>query len=180
MTRRVFLVGFMGSGKSSFGRRLAAHTGWDFVDTDAEIEQRAGMSVSEIFSTRGEQFFRELEEEVIGEITVGTPTAATTAMKTTVFALGGGAVCRDGAMEHINASGTTFYLRMPPDRLVKRMSEHGRARRPKIAGMNDAQLLAYIQKTLPEREKFYKMANFVVECGGRTDAQILEQILEKL
>ncbi len=211
----------MGSGKSSFGRRLAARTGWKFIDTDVEIERRAGRSVTEIFAERGEEYFRELERQVIAEVTSpesaqvcadggdfisrqsGTDVAPTTGSKPRhstarterqggaagaagdplsreIVALGGGAVCREGIMEGLNASGTTFYLNMPPARLVRRMSEQGRARRPKIAGMNDDQLLAYIRKALPEREKFYKMANFVVECGGRTDAQILEEILSKL
>jgi shikimate kinase len=180
MARRIFLVGYMGSGKSSFGRRLAAMLGWGFLDTDHEIERRAGMTIPEIFDKHGEEWFRALEGQVIEEaagkaLTESDPVAAE---RDTVVALGGGAVCREGVMEMLSEAGTTVYLKTPEERLVRRMSEKGRAKRPKIAGMNDAELLAYIEKTLPEREKYYNKANFALDCDAASDEIIVRVLLE--
>lgn len=163
--RKIFLVGFMGCGKSSFGRRLAALSGWDFLDSDREVERRTGMDVSEIFARKGEAWFREIEATVVRE-------AVSTGRKT-VVALGGGAVCRDGAMELLRSAGEVVYLKMQPRQLVNRMGEGGRARRPKIAGMDDAELLEYIEKALPERENWYNKATFVVDCGALSDDAVL-------
>ncbi|MDR2889997.1 MAG: shikimate kinase [Alistipes sp.] len=168
MARKVFLVGFMGCGKSSVGRRLAATLKWDFVDTDKEIERLTGKSVAEIFATQGEERFRELEWQTVE--------AVISSERDTVVALGGGTPCRDGAMERLSETGRTVYLKSSPARLVARMSESGRARRPKIAGMNDAQLAAYIEKTLPEREKYYNKANFVVDCDALGDAGLADRL----
>lgn len=172
MARRVFLVGFMGCGKSSFGRRLASELRWRWVDTDREIERRAGRTIAEIFEQSGEEAFRALEEEVVGE--------ARSSADNVVVSLGGGAVCRQGAMERLVESGETIYLNMPVDRLIRRLSPVGRAKRPKIAGMGDAELRSYIEKTLPERENFYKRANFVLECGDGSDDTVLRALMQHI
>jgi shikimate kinase len=168
--RKIFLVGFMGSGKSSFGRRLAGQIDWDFIDSDREIELRAGMEISAIFAEKGEAWFREIESQVVQE--------AVLANRNIVVALGGGAVCRNGTMELLRGAGVVVYLKMPPAQLVRRMGEGGRARRPKIAGMNDAKLLDYIEKTLPERENWYNKATFVVDCGALSDEAVLGVLAE--
>ncbi len=162
----------MGSGKSSFGRRLAIQSEWDFVDTDREIERRAGMTIPEIFERKGEEWFRALEKQVLDVLPA--------IEKNTVVALGGGAVCRDEAMEALNAAGTTVYLKMSPDRLVQRIDGKGRNKRPKIKGMTDEELLAYINKTLPEREKHYNKATFVLDCDGVADERIVGLLLQQL
>jgi shikimate kinase len=166
MARRVFLVGFMGSGKSSFARRLAASLRLRMIDTDREIELRAGMTIAEIFERQGEEAFRALESRVISD---------TVAVEgDIVVALGGGAVCHEGVMERLAEAGTTVYLKTPTSKLVRRLSAVGRARRPKIAGMSDVELAAYIEKTLPAREIFYNRATFVLDCGdGASDGALL-------
>ncbi|MDR0908027.1 MAG: AAA family ATPase [Rikenellaceae bacterium] len=166
MVGKIFLTGFMGSGKSSFGRRLAARLGRDFVDTDREIERIAEASILEIFATRGEEWFRELESEVIEGLKELNDN--------TVVALGGGAACREGVVERLRGQGTVVYLKMSPERLVRQIGQKGRDKRPKISGMNDEQLLSYINKTLPEREIFYNKANFVVDCEAVSDERIVE------
>ncbi len=172
MARRVFLTGFMGSGKSSLGRRLATELRWQLIDTDSEIERRAGMTIPEIFEQQGEEAFRKLESQVIAD--------AATSENNTVVALGGGAVCREGAMEMLADAGETIYLKMSPARLVGRMSPVGRAKRPKIAGMGDAELTAFIEKTLPERENFYNRATFVLDCGDASDGELLRRMMQHL
>ena len=168
----VFLAGFMGCGKSSFGKRLATQLEWDFLDTDREIECRAGMTIPEIFERKGEEWFRTVEKEALDSLPA--------IQSDTVVALGGGAVCRDGAMEALNAAGKTVYLKMAPERLVQRIDEKGRDKRPKIKGMNDGQLLEYINKILPEREKHYNKANFVLDCDGVADERIVGLLLNYL
>lgn len=158
----------MGCGKSSSGRRLAASLGWDFIDTDKEVERLAGKSVADIFAHEGEQTFRELECRVVEEV-CSSPEAA-------VVALGGGTPCRDGLMERLAQAGTIVYLKSSPARLVKRISPWGRTLRPKIAGMSDAELAAYIEKTLPEREIYYNKANFVVDCDTLGDVAIVTRL----
>ncbi len=162
----------MGCGKSSFGRRLAAELHWDLIDTDREIERRAGATIPEIFAGQGEEAFRTLERQVIAD--------AAASERDTVVALGGGAVCREGVMEELGAAGETIYLKMPTARLVNRMSVIGRLKRPKIAGMGDAELAEYIEKTLPEREKFYNRANFVLDCDDVPDGALLRVLVQHI
>lgn len=159
----------MGSGKSSLGRRLAAEAGWKFLDTDSEIERLAGMKIPEIFEIKGEEWFRGLEKQVIDGLS-GMEGG-------TVVALGGGAVCREGVMEKLNGLGMSIYLKMPPEMLVARIDSGGRDKRPKIRGMNDEQLLAYINNLLPEREIYYNKATFALDCGAMGDAQIVELLM---
>ena len=166
------MTGFMGSGKSTLGRRLATELRWKMIDTDTEIERRAGMTIPEIFERQGEEAFREIERQVIAD--------AATTPDNTVVALGGGAVCREGVMEMLAGAGETIYLKMSPARLVGRMSPVGRAKRPKIAGMGDAELAAFIEKTLPEREKFYNRATFVLDCGDSSDGELLRAMMQHL
>lgn len=165
-------MGFMGCGKSSFGRRIASESGWELIDTDREIERLAGMTIAEIFEQSGEEAFREIERQVIE--------GAVVAERDVIVALGGGAVCREGVMEMLGEAGETIYLKMPAERLVRRMSAVGRAKRPKIAGMGDAELTEYIEKTLPERENYYNKANFVLDCGEASDAALMKILLERL
>jgi shikimate kinase len=166
MGGKIFLTGFMGSGKSSLGRRLAILLGRDFVDTDREIERIAEASIPEIFAARGEEWFRELEREVIAGLAALDDNV--------VVALGGGAACREGIVEQLRQMGTVVYLKMSPESLIKRIGQKGRDKRPKISGMNDEQLLDYINKTLPEREIYYNKANFVVDCDAVSDERIVE------
>lgn len=169
MDEKIFLVGFMGSGKSRFGRRLAIQLDRDFVDTDREIERLAAARIPEIFEKKGEEWFREMEKRVVDHLPNLGPG--------TVVALGGGAACRDGVMEMLNDSGLTVYLKMSPERIVARLDEKGRDKRPKIKGMDDEQLLAYINKILPEREKHYNKAIFVLDCDALADEQIVGHLL---
>lgn len=169
---KIFLVGFMGCGKSHFGKRLAIQSGWDFLDTDHEVERRAGASIPEIFERKGEQWFRELERQTVESLTATE--------RDTIVALGGGAVCGAGTMEMLNKAGLTVYLKMSPERLVKRIDRKGRHKRPKIRGMNDEELLAFIEKLLPEREKYYNKATFVLDCEGVADERIVGLLLQQV
>jgi shikimate kinase len=83
-------------------------------------------------------------------------------------------------MEMLAGAGETIYIKRPTARLVARLSPVGRAKRPKIAGMGDAELAAYIEKTVPEREKYYNRATFVLDCGDAPDGALLRVMMQHL
>ena len=143
----IFLVGFMGSGKTTLGKRLARLLGYAFVDLDKVIEERAGVSVSRYFRDHGEDAFRQLERECLQ---AGLPA------RKTVVATGGGAPCYFDNMDWMNRHGVTVYLMLSPKALASRLK--GSQDRPLIAGMSGAELIAYIEGKLAERESYYKKA----------------------
>lgn len=162
----VFLIGYMGSGKSSVGRKLATRLGYDFIDTDKEIEKEYGGSVREMFEKEGEDFFREREREMLvrlggreGDIIIAT---------------GGGMPCKPGNVELMNELGYTIYLKMSPAKLAARL-EGGRDKRPVIRGLNDKELLDFIKTNLELREPFYNKAVMALECDDVGDEDVCSQ-----
>lgn len=145
----IFLIGYMGSGKSTLGNALAPLTGLRFIDLDDYIESREGMKITEIFSTRGEQAFREMEHDLLAEVA---------AMEDVIVGCGGGTPCRPGAMELMNDRGTTVYLDASFPRLLARLKE-GRAKRPLIARLDDEELANFISSSLETRMPYYSLAS---------------------
>lgn len=163
----LFLIGFMGCGKSSLGRKLAARLDYDLIDTDKAVESDTGVTIGEIFAYEGEAGFRLREREMLCSL----PDEGRV-----VVATGGGLPCYADNLQIMQSKGKTIYLKLSPERLVTRLGR-GRARRPKIAGMNDEELLAYISELLPQREEFYLAADMVVECDNLSDVEIIEAIV---
>lgn len=152
----VFLIGFMGSGKSTIGRALAAKLGWKFIDMDAEIEKQCAMTVAEIFDTHGEPFFRKKEREVLEQL-AGSDKI--------IVATGGGVAVQEGNMEIMNKAGLTIYLMLTPRNLLKRV-ERSPDKRPLVRGKSSEELLAFIEERLPEREEYYRRAKATIDCDG--------------
>ena len=148
----IFLVGFMGSGKSTVGQKLARRLGYSFIDMDARIEDEHGMSINEIFEKLGEKSFREMENELLGELTT---------LQDAVVSTGGGLPCIGDNMDLINRSGMSIYLRMEPAVLTNRLSR-GKSRRPLIRHLSRPDLEAFIRTTLREREPFYLKAHHTI------------------
>ena len=148
----IYLIGAMGSGKSTTGKRLAAKLGWQFRDIDAMIEEKDGMPVGEIFSTRGEEYFRKRELETVAGLAEKTDI---------VVSCGGGTPCFYDNMEVMKASGIVVYLKMPPEALVRRL-EPARDTRPLIKSLSGGELFEKISSLLKEREVFYEKAHIVV------------------
>ena len=144
--RTIYLIGFMGSGKSTLGKVLARLLNYSFIDLDHYIEKKEGFIVAEIFSRYGEERFRELERLAIHE------TAQT---GNTVVATGGGAPCFFDNMDFMNQQGITIYLKISPDNLCRRLAS-ARAHRPLLAGKNEDELQAFIKEKLKERTPFIK------------------------
>jgi shikimate kinase len=161
----IFLIGFMGSGKTTLGRPLATRLGYRFVDLDREIEQGEGRTIGEIFSTDGEAAFRALEGAYLQRVIEQGGDA--------VVSTGGGTPCFGEHMAEMNRSGVTVYLKLAPAVLVNRLlSAH--LQRPLVAGKSPEELLVYITETLAEREVYYRRANVVVADPSRDVRRLVE------
>ncbi len=156
--RPVFLIGFMGSGKSTLGHALAKATGLRFIDLDTYIESRCNATVREVFATCGENGFRDIERRLLHEVS---------RMQDTIVACGGGTPCFFDNMDTMNASGLTVYLQASHRKLHSRLLE-SRDKRPLISAMTDRQLLDYITATLDSRAAHYIKAGATF-CADRLD-----------
>ena len=166
----LFLIGYMGSGKSTLGRRVAAALGWRFADMDKEIERKAGMTVPEIFSTLGEPAFRQMEHDYILSLSPDDDV---------VVATGGGAPCHFDNMDAMNRLGVTLYLRVPAGELADRLVA-SRTRRPLIEGKSPESLRAYVDSHLSEREPYYTRATYTLEGVSINARHIVETLRLKL
>ncbi len=160
----------MGCGKSSLGRKLAKAGGMEFMDMDYIIEQREGASISDIFHYQGEEYFRDAERALIEELG--------TAEGDMVISTGGGAPAWQNNMELMNSLGATIYLRRTAQQIASRLSPHGRQKRPKLRGLNDEELVAFMTTNMAEREPFYSKAKYCVDCAERSDAELIDYILQ--
>lgn len=158
--RSVVLVGMMGAGKSSIGRRLAGRLGLSFVDADTEIETAAGMSIPEIFDKHGEPYFRAGEARVIARLLDHGPQ---------VLATGGGAVMDQNTRDLIHIKGISIWLKADLDVLSKRTKRRGD--RPLIDKMKDL---------LPLREPLYALSDIVVQSRDEPHETIVDEIIAAL
>jgi shikimate kinase len=155
----VFLVGFMGSGKTTVGRALAALMGWRFVDLDQLIETREGRSIREIFETRGEAEFRRLEHDAIAECRE---------LNDTVVALGGGAFVADANRALIGALGLSVWLDCPLEVCLDRLGND--PTRPLLRGREE------MRELLNHRRPFYQMADLTIQTGDRPPEELAAKI----
>lgn len=158
--RSIVLVGMMGAGKSSVGRRLAARLGIRFVDADAEIESAAGMTIAEIFAKHGEPDFRAGEKRVIARLLDNGPQ---------VLATGGGSILDQNTRDLIHIKGISVWLKADLDVLVKRTRRR-----------NDRPLAEKIQDLLPLREPVYALSDIVVQSRDEPHDIIVDEIIAKL
>ena len=155
----IFLIGFMGSGKSTFGRKLGKTLGYAFIDLDTYIEENAGKLIPQIFTEDGEEFFRHLETEAI---------EALSDQVHCVIATGGGAPCFNDNISKMNTVGRTVYLELSPKKLVERLILDP-TERPVLEGKTGVELVTHITQKLKEREIFYQKATFVVDADQPDD-----------
>ena len=153
MERPIFLVGFMGSGKTTWGKKLANAMGLPFLDLDHEIVKRIGMSIPEYFALHGEDRFRTVEREIMQQ-QLG---------KTGVISTGGGTPCYFDNMDWLLEHGTVLYLKHSPKSLWNRLSNSDVNKRPALKGMTGDDLLAFIETKLAERAPFYERSGIIVD-----------------
>lgn len=169
-TRTIYLIGFMGSGKSTLGKVLARLLNYSFIDLDRYIEKKEGATVAEIFSRHGEEKFRELERLAIHE----------TAQKgDTVVATGGGAPCFFDNMDFMNQQGITVYLKIMPDNLARRLTS-APAHRPLLAEKDENELHEFIKQRLKERSPFYQKANIVADTETLSPEETARNIVQAI
>ncbi len=150
---KIFLIGFMGCGKSTKAKQLANRLNCPVIDLDAVMVDEQGKTIAEYFAEHGEAAFRKLESETLKQYNYP---------ETCVVATGGGLPCFFDNMEWMNANGKTIYLQMTPPQLVSRL--HNREKRPLLKGMDDEQLLTFVEMKLTERNAFYTQAQLVVNA----------------
>jgi len=162
----------MGVGKTSKGRKLAKRLGIRFADMDVLIEEEIGMSVQEIFNTKGEAWFREKEREVLHELG-NSP-------ENMVISTGGGVPCFYDNMCFINETGFSVYLQMSPEALVRRLTRSNKPVRPLLKDKTETELLEFISGKLSEREHFYLQAKAVINVENLKTKQLEFFIKSKL
>lgn len=165
-TRSITLIGMMGAGKSTVGRRLAQRLDMPFFDADEEIEKAAGMTVSEIFETYGEDHFRDGEKRVIARLIDGKPA---------VIATGGGAFVNDETRRLILDRTTSIWLDPPLDTLVKRV-----ARRDTRPLLKDRDPRTVLSELAAKRHPFYRLADIRVEGGDMPHDAMVDRILQEI
>ena len=163
---KIFLIGFMGSGKTTLGRKLAARIGYQFIDLDHKLEQQVELSIAEYFSIFGEDAFRKKESEVL---------KTTVYPENTIISAGGGLPCYFDNMDWMNANGKTVYLKLSPKTLAGRL-ESGKEERPLLQDKHGDDLVVFIEQKLAEREGFYSQAQIVTD-GLSLTAEKMEQII---
>jgi shikimate kinase len=149
----IYLIGFMGSGKSTAGKELARILDWSFTDLDKEVEQSAGKTIKEIFAENGEDYFRNLETKVLRNLEMHS---------NRVISTGGGTPCHSSNMDFMLDNGLTIYLKMTPHELRDRLSGTA-GERPLIKNLDQVQLLSFIEERLLLRSKCYERSEMIVD-----------------
>ncbi len=165
---RLYLIGYMGCGKSTVGRKIARFAHMRFMDTDSQVEMREGATVADIITYQGEEYFRAVEQAVLDD---------TANIDNVVVSTGGGLPIWADNMERIGQLGLSVYLRRSPQNILSRLSPYGRQKRPKFRGLNDEQLLDFMTHHMAEREPIYSKADVVIECDTMSDDKVLDTIL---
>ncbi len=151
--RRIILIGYMGSGKTTVGKALSKETGMMFYDLDWYIESRMHKSVSQIFAERGEEAFRKIEYNMLHEVAE---------FEDVIISCGGGTPCFFDNIDYLNQQGDVVYLKAEPETLYKHLLM-GKVERPLLKNKTPEELIAYITQHLKERAPFYEKARYTLD-----------------
>ncbi len=165
---KISLLGYMGSGKSTVGKKLAAQLNWEYQDLDQFIENQHKKTIADIFSSNGEIKFRKYEREALKKIL--------DLEKKSVISLGGGTPAYYDNMQLINEFSYSIYLRMTPKELIKRL-ENEKSTRPLLAHLSNEILPEFIAKHLFERRNFYEQAQFTIDVKEKSSDEIAQEII---
>ena len=166
---KIFLIGFMGSGKSHWGNIWARRYAMDFYDLDEVIVARAGKTIAAIFEKEGEGYFRQLETEAL---------LGFADKENCIVACGGGAACFNDNLDWMNEQGTTIYLSATPQFIFDHVIGE-KNKRPLIKQLNEAELLFFIEQKLKEREMFYSQAQYILPVNELSDNSLSHLSLPK-
>ena len=159
---RIFLIGFMGCGKTTLGKKLAKNLNYNFIDLDNYIEKTTNKTITEIFENKGEKKFRIVEKESLMEVCK---------KDNLVIATGGGTPCFFDNMQQILDSGKAIYLKMEIEDLLERL-ETEKSQRPLIENNSAKELENFIRNKLSEREYFYKKSNYILQGKSICEKEI--------
>lgn len=168
----IYLTGFMGAGKSTIGPILANTMGWEFYDLDRVIEKILGKKIKTIFEEKGEQYFREIEEKTLRELSEG---------KELVISLGGGTIANEKNFEIIKKSGSIVYLKSSPESMYERL-KFKRDRPSLIKSDNESptkeELMQRILHIFNERKKYYEQADVILDTDKTTVGITVDKIVK--
>ena len=168
--KRIFLVGYMGCGKTTLGRAFAKATGLSFIDLDWYIEERAHRTISQLFSEEGEEGFRRLERRMLHEVAE---------FEDVVVACGGGTPCFSDNMDYMEQAGTTVFLDASQDVLFRRL-RIASAGRPLLKGKSDTELREIIASGVESRMKWYGKAKFHIDASRLENRPQIAQTVQAL
>ena len=168
--RRIVLIGYMGSGKTTVGKALAQEIGLPFYDLDWYIESRMRKKVSQIFAERGEEGFRTIERNMLHEVAE---------FEDVVISCGGGTPCFFDNMDYLNGQAQVVYLRCEPEVLHRHLLM-GKGDRPLLKGKTPEELIAYIREQVDYREQFYLKARYTLDVSLMDNYEKIKITIEKL
>lgn len=167
---RVFLIGYMGAGKTTLGKAFAREMGLTFVDLDWYIEERFHKSIRQLFTERGEEGFRDLEKRMLHEAAE---------FENVVISTGGGTPCFFDNVEYMNCMGKTVFLDVDIRVLFRRLKV-AKQQRPLLVGKSDEELMAFISENLQKRLPFYTKADYVFNGEKLEDRHQIKESVERL
>jgi shikimate kinase len=168
--KKIFLIGYMGSGKTTIGKLLAKKMGLQFIDVDVFIENRYRKTISAIFEERGEEGFRKIERQALSEIIE---------FENSVISTGGGLPCFFDNMELMNKAGITIYLKTSVEELLKRLGS-GKQNRPLIKGKSPEELKIFIATNLNKREVCYNKAIITFEFDDNFTGKNVDGVVNQI
>ena len=168
--RRIILIGYMGSGKTTIGKVLSKETGMMFYDLDWYIESRMRKSVAQIFAERGEEGFRKIEYNMLHEVAE---------FEDVIISCGGGTPCFFDNMDYLNAQGDVVYLKATPEVLYNHLLM-GKTERPLLKDKTPEELIAFIREHLEKREPFYTKARYTLDVSTMDNYEKIKITIEKL
>lgn len=169
--KRIFLIGYMGVGKTTIGKELAEKLNLPFVDTDLFIEDRCRKKITDIFVEKGEKNFREIEKKNLQEIIHR--------WENIIVSTGGGIPCFSNNMKLMNASGITIYLKIATELLIERLINM-KSVRPLIKDKSPEEIKCFVADNLVEREPFYNQASIIFPINKLTMDDIIKSLMLKI
>lgn len=167
---KIFLIGLMGSGKSALGKKVSQSIKLPFIDLDVAIEQQEGMPVFEIFSKKGQEYFRNTEAAVLRKQSEA---------KEFVMATGGGTPCFHGGMDFMNETGITIFLNTYIPEIVKRLDGPQQSLRPLLNELPEQTLEEKLKTMLQKRLPFYEQAHFTLDGTNASAWDVLQLVTKK-
>lgn len=168
--RRIILIGYMGSGKTTVGKALSKETGMMFYDLDWYIESRMRKTVAQIFAEKGEEGFRKIEHNMLHEVAE---------FENVIISCGGGTPCFFDNIDYINQQGEVVYLKATPEVLYRHLLM-GKTERPLIKNKTPEELIAYITEQVAKREEFYNKARYTLDVSLMDDYEKIQLSVDQL